>query len=206
MGKIVDAFSSGGSDPAYTPNPESYEYPRADELAVRFFAILDNYIKERGIDALIPKSNRPYEYLSPTEQAGIREEVVHQAGLPEDEFRPPVPWTPGYASYVPLTQVEEETGEIKPEEKAEEAKPAEPVEPPKPERQSRSTESTDDGLDKDYSDAALAASLTAQRLGIGNERPLFTAPQEFYEQDDEQKKAALQEVTNFIYGGQKIGF
>ena len=57
---------------------EQFKDPYADALRTRLLGIIDNYIKDKGIDALVPKEKRPYEWLTPEERAQVME---HKAEL-----------------------------------------------------------------------------------------------------------------------------
>lgn len=177
MGSVVDAFT-GDTKPKYTPSRESYNVPYADDLRVRYLAILDSYLKEKGIDALIPPTSRPYELRTPEEQEGLRNEYVYQQGLPEEEFKPPLPSIPKWAPWVPLTQAESQTPEKRKEEKA-------------PEEEAS------------YASPEIATSLVGNRLGVTRDVPEFSTSRESYEADEERRKKQLNDIHRFIYGASR---
>lgn len=53
---------------------EKFSNPAYDELRPRILAVIDKYIKERGIDAFIPEDKKPYELQSPEQQEQTRQE------------------------------------------------------------------------------------------------------------------------------------
>jgi len=206
MGRVVDAFSADGSDPNRLPDKENYQLPYADDTRVRLLAIVDGYIKKHGLDAFIPAENRPYEYRNDEERGIIRDEKIYQAGQPKGTHKPPIPSTPDWVGWKPVTEVQkEEQAESAEIEKIESAAAEESEQTSgligEGNNRSKGKQSDPEG----YSNAALAASLVGRQLGIVQDKPVFTSPREFHEADQEKKQKALRDIEEFIYGSRKLG-
>jgi outer membrane biosynthesis protein TonB len=54
-------------------NTDDFGPPNSEDLRSRFLAIIDGYLKDKGLDQLIPAENRPYEHRSTEERAEMRD-------------------------------------------------------------------------------------------------------------------------------------
>jgi hypothetical protein len=91
MGGVADAFSgsistlTGKASKDQKPDEKKYKNPYQEELMARILGAIDRYNDKRGVNAYIPKEQRPYELRSDEERAGIRAREPQQA---KDERRP----------------------------------------------------------------------------------------------------------------------
>lgn len=186
MGRIVDAFDRGGSDPAHQVDPENFKRPHAQEDRARFLAIIDSYLKKHGIDALIPEDRRPYELRTPEQQNAIRSQANAYEAAPEDDRgnAPAVAAPPAFYQY-PQQQPAANAG--RPAPVSDVSAPPSYLEP------------------ENFQQSALAASIAARRAGVTQEKPLYATPRTFFESQQAAKSEEMQRLHNFIYGQRRFG-
>ncbi len=173
----------------------AYQDPYAPELRSRLLAIVDSYIKKKGIDAFIPEENRPYEYQSDDERAQIRD---RKDTLQYGEHTDPNNDPRFYYPTAPRTPKDENA--IKP---VETVRP-EPEEAPVADSPSATiNQGQGQQLVSRYAKAALAAKLEAQRMGADPEALALAAPKELSAANQAQQQQQLDDVVNFIREGRK---
>ena len=179
MGAII--ASATGNDPRgilgiKTPkvDPAAYEAPGADDLRTRINAILDSYMTKNGYAQYIPRDKRPYEYLSPEEQAQVKERKAGQGLANNVDPEKPEPAKPDAAAQA-----------RDPELVLQENK--DPMESP--------------DVAPRYNTAAFAAALKAKREGVDPTELALTAPRALAQQNQAAQAQALADVQNFIRTG-----
>lgn len=155
----------------------AYQVPDYDNLMTRFMAVLDGYMKDKGFDKHIPADRRPYEYLSPEEQAATREQQA-QAASSEDKGEKVAPVKPKPAKPEQATEAED------PQMVTQDAR--------QPELMPR------------YTNAAFAAALKAKREGVDPTELALTAPKALAEQNVAQQQQAMNDISNFIRNGRRV--
>jgi len=169
---------------------EQFKDPYSGELRTRLLGIIDKYIKEKGIDALIPKENRPYEYLTDEERAEV---MQHKAELAEQGQTEGNRQKDGGRYYYPGAPIGT-VGPGKPEEVSGEEAPD--AEDPK-DSQPASL------LAQKYARAGLAARLQSQRAGLDPTGLSLVPPKALATQNQAQQGQQLEDLMNYIRLGRR---
>ncbi len=151
-----------------------FENTSYNDLRPRLLAIIDSQLKNKGIDAFIPRENRPYEMLSDQERADFRS---NSGG--SRQVRPRLRADAEYNAPEPESPVQE------PYEQA-----------PKPKKETASQR-----LRPKYGDAALLAALDARQSGYTPASLALVPPKALAEQNEEAQKAQLDDVLSYVRRG-----
>lgn len=182
-GAVVDKFvpDAQGREPKKSLYPEPRDY---QALQDRNLAIIDSYLRKKGIEAFLPQpagaviSNDPQ---SEDKSSGEKPTYDRSNDTPRPNWSQLGSLQNNSANRM-STQSEPETGE-----------------------QVSTTSEQPKNADAGYPDAALAAALTARDLGITRAQPMFPTSRQFYEQDQARRRAELDRLSNFIYGARQLG-
>lgn len=184
-----------------------YEDQNAPELRTRLYAIIDGYLKKKGLDALIPQENRPYEFLSDEEREKVRQRKDELASNNQDRdlasYHPSAPYSLEHA-----TDEEREQATLDPATPKRSARRAPEVKNPEAETgqlvQGSRAEAGE--LGARYSRAAMAAALQARDYGLNPDEMSLTPPKQLAAQNAEGQQKQLDDVMDYIRMGRQYGY